>query len=77
MDVFWKGQDSRLAPVPTQRTGLFTKRGKGIQEAVPQKLGELIADLREFLLPPLQPVTTGKEFHRVWPPRSPWAEPSG
>jgi len=57
-----------------QRTGLAIKQVKENQEAVPQDLGELIADLREFLLPPLQAAATGKEFCRVWPPRGPWAE---
>ena len=60
-----------------QRTGLSIKQGRGIQEAVPQELKELITDLREFLLPPLQAIAIGEEFHRLWPPRGPWGEPSG
>jgi predicted nucleotidyltransferase component of viral defense system len=46
-------------------------------EAEDLALADVVADLREFLLPPLAALASGSTFERTWPPGGPWlARPS-
>jgi Nucleotidyl transferase AbiEii toxin, Type IV TA system len=48
----------------------FIRKGK--LKTSEETLGEIIAVLQDFLMPPTQAATQGKELKFIWPPRGPW-----
>lgn len=49
--------------------------GKAKLEGAPEDLVAVIAQLREFLLPPTAAIRSGNTFDAVWTPNGPWSPP--
>ena len=73
------GGASFLQDLPADRQQLWTAfvRRLPAQLEAPEELASVMDLLTKFLLPPLEAVSAGKQFHRSWNPGGPWKEEEG